>query len=81
VATGSYFLYVVAGILLAGAFAAHVAHTALLASGRRLAAAPAPRSVPAFAGAVGGSFVEEIGLGAGDGTPRSAAGLFAIGLA
>jgi cytochrome c-type biogenesis protein CcsB len=80
-ATSSYFLYVVAGILLAGAFAAHVAHTALLASGRRLAAAPAPRSVPAFAGAVGGSFVEEIGLGAGDGTPRSAAGPFAIGLA
>ena len=80
-ATGSYYLYVVAGILLAGAFAAHVAHTALLASGRRLAAALAPRSVPAFAGAVGGSFVEEMEVGAGDGTPRSAAGPFAIGLA
>ncbi len=80
-ATGSYYLYVVAGILLAGAFAAHVAHTALLASGHRLAAALAPRSVPAFAGAVGGSFVEEMEVGAGDGTPRSAAGPFAIGLA
>jgi len=81
VATGSYYLYVVAGILLAGAFAAHVAHTALLASGRRLAATLAPRSVPTFAGAVSGSFVEEMQLGAGDGTPRSAAGPFAIGLA
>ena len=79
-ATGSYYLYVVAGILLAGAFAAHVAHTALLASGRRLAAALAPRGVPAFAGAVGGSFVEEMRLGAGHRTPSSAAGPVAIGL-
>ena len=82
-ATGSYYLYVVAGILLVGAFAAHVAHTVLLASGRRLAAVLAPRSVPAFAGVVGGSFVEEMELGDGDGegAPGSAAGPFAIGLA
>lgn len=80
-ATGSYYLYVVAGILLVGAFAAHVAHTVLLASGRRLVAALAPRSVPAFAGVVGGSFVEEMELGDGEGTPLSAAGPFAIGLA
>ena len=80
-ATGSHYLYVVAGILLVGAFAAHVAHTVLLASGRRLAAALAPGRVPAFAGAVGGSFVKEMDLGADDGAPRSAAGPFAIGLA
>ena len=80
-ATGSYYLYVVAGILLAGAFAAHVAHTVLLASGRRLAAILAPRAMPAFGGAVGGSFVEEMDAGTGDGSPTSAAGPFAIGLA
>jgi cytochrome c-type biogenesis protein CcsB len=80
-ATGSYYLYVVAGILLVGAFSAHVAHTVLLANGRRLAAALAPRGVPAFAGAVGGSFVEEMELGDADGSPRSAAGPFAIGMA
>ena len=80
-ATGSYYLYVVAGILLVGAFAAHVAHTVLLASGRRLVAALAPRSMPAFAGLVGGSFVEEMELGDGEGSPGSAAGPFAIGLA
>ena len=32
-ATASYYLYVVAGLLLVGAFAAHVAHTTLLALG------------------------------------------------
>ncbi len=80
-ATGSYYLYVVAGILLAGAFAAHVAHTVLLADGRRLAAILAPRPMPAFGGAVGGSFVEEMEAGAGNGSPTSAAGPFAIGLA
>ncbi len=82
-ATGSFYLYVVAGLLLAGAFAAHVAHTVLLANGRRLAAALAPRNVPMFAGVVGGSFVEEMDLGTrdGSGSQRSAAGPFAIGLA
>ena len=80
-ASGSYYLYVVAGILLVGAFAAHVAHTVLLATGRRLAAAFVPRSAPAFAGAVGGSFVEELEVGDREGAPGSAAGPFAIGLA
>jgi cytochrome c-type biogenesis protein CcsB len=80
-ATGSYYLYVVAGILLVGAFAAHVAHTVLLATGRRVVAALAPLGAPAFAGAVGGSFVEELESGDGQGAPRSAAGPFAIGLA
>ena len=83
-ATASYYLYVVAGLLLAGAFAAHVAHATLLATGRRLAAALAPARAPAFAGAVGGSFVAEVdatpddAAGAG---PRTAAAPFAIGLA
>jgi cytochrome c-type biogenesis protein CcsB len=81
VATGSYYLYVVAGILLVGAFAAHVAHTVLLAGGRRLAASLAPRRAPAFGGAVSGSFVEEMEIGDGEDTARSAAGPFAVGLA
>jgi cytochrome c-type biogenesis protein CcsB len=80
-ATGSYYLYVVAGIVLVGAFAAHVAHTVLLAGGRRLAAALAPRSAPAFAGAVSGSFVEGMEVGEGEDAARTAAGPFAIGLA
>lgn len=82
-ATGSFYLYVVAGLLLVGAFGAHVAHATLLATGHRLAAALAPRRAPAFAGAVGGSFVagieatpDEVAAG-----PRTAAGPFAIGLA
>jgi cytochrome c-type biogenesis protein CcsB len=84
VATASFYLYVVAALLLVGAFAGHVAHATLLASGRRLAVALAPRRSPAFAGAVGGSFVADLAatpaddLGAG---PRTAAGPFAIGLA
>jgi cytochrome c-type biogenesis protein CcsB len=80
-ATGSYYLYVVAGIVLVGAFAAHVAHTVLLASGRGLALALVPRRAPAFAGVVGGSFVEGVERGDGEGAPVSAAGPFAIGLA
>jgi len=83
-ASTSYYLYVVAGLLLVGAFAAHVVHATLLAGGRRLATALAPARSPAFAGAVGGSFVAEVeatpedALGSG---PRTAAGPFAIGLA
>lgn len=55
-ATLAFCLYVVAGLLLVGAFAAHVARTTLLAGGRRLAAAARIRQ-PAFAGVVTGSFV------------------------
>jgi cytochrome c-type biogenesis protein CcsB len=83
-AAGSYYLYVVAGLLLVGAFAAHVVHATLLAGGRRLAGALAPRRSPLFAGAVGGSFVAEVAAtptdDAGNG-PRTAAGPFAIALA
>lgn len=81
-ATASYYLYVVALLLLGGAFAAHVAHATLLATGRRLAAVLAPRRA-AFAGAAGGSFVEQLEAGPAHGAtgPRTAAGPFAIGLA
>ncbi len=79
-ATLSFYLYVVAGLLLVGAFAAHVVHITLLAGGRRLAAVTRVRQ-PAFAGVVTGSFVAELDAGPSDGTPRSAAGPFAIGLA
>ncbi len=83
-AVASFYLYVVAGLLLVGAFAAHVAHATLLATGRRLAVSLAPRPSPAFAGAVGGSFAAEVAATPPDGTgagPRSAAAPFAIGLA
>ncbi|MFH0750997.1 MAG: c-type cytochrome biogenesis protein CcsB [Chloroflexota bacterium] len=81
-ATASHYLYVVAGLLLVGAFAAHVAHAALLAAGRRLAAAPTQRPAPAFGGVVGGSFAAEVTASAADDArPRTAAGPFAIGLA
>ena len=83
-ATASYYLYVVAGILLVGTFALHVAHATLLATGHRLAAALSTARTPAFAGVVSGSFAagieatpsehERIG-------PQTAAGPFAIGLA
>jgi cytochrome c-type biogenesis protein CcsB len=82
-ATASYYLYVVAGLLLVGAFATHVAHTALLALGRRVAAI-ATRPAPAFAGAVGGSFAVEVAASAHEdegARGRTAAGPFAIGLA
>ncbi len=82
-ATASYYLYVVAALLLVGAFAAHVAHATLLATGRRLAIALAPRRSPAFAGAVGGSFAAEVAASSADDAaagPRTAVGPFAIGL-
>jgi len=88
----SYYLYVIAGILLTGAFAAHVAHATLLAAGRRTLAALEPvralrgATAPLFAGAVSGSFVMELEAGGDSGrgsgaAPRSAAAPFAIGLA
>ena len=81
-ATASHYLYVVAGLLLVGAFAAHVAHTTLLAAGRSLAAALAPRPSPAFAGVVGGSFVAGLAAPSTDATgPRTVVAPFAIGLA
>ena len=83
-ATASYYLYVVAGLLLVGAFAAHVGHATLLATGRRLAVALAPTPAPAFVGVVSGSFAAEITSARDGGTgsgPRTAAGPFAIGLA
>jgi cytochrome c-type biogenesis protein CcsB len=81
-ATASHYLYVVAGLLLVGAFAAHVAHTTLLAAGRSLAGALVPRPSPAFAGVVGGSFVAGLGAPSTDATgPRTVVAPFAIGLA
>ena len=81
-ATASHYLYVVAGLLLAGAFAAHVAHATLLATGRSLAAALTPRRSPAFAGVVGGSFVTAAAASAAEEAgPRTAAAPYAIGLA
>ena len=81
-ATASHYLYVVAGLLLAGAFATHVAHATLLAAGRGLAAALSPRPSPAFAGVVGGSFAAGVSASPADETGlRTAAGPFAIGLA
>jgi cytochrome c-type biogenesis protein CcsB len=81
-ATASHYLYVVAGLLLVGAFAAHVAHTTLLAAGRSLAATLAPRPSPALAGVVGGSFVAGLGAHSTDATgPRTVVAPFAIGLA
>ena len=81
-ATASYYLYVVAGLLLGGAFAAHVAHATLLAAGRRLAGALAPRPSPAFAGVVSGSFAAGLSESpAEEAGPRTAAAPFAIGLA
>src|SRR5437899_5943375 len=78
-ASGSLVFYSAGGILLALAFMAHVAHAALLANGRRSIALFAPRTTPAFAGVVSGSFAETRSA-----TPatdvRSAAGPFAFGL-
>ena len=81
-ATASHYLYVVAALLLVGAFAAHVAHTTLLAAGRSITAALAPRPSPAFAGIVSGSFVAGLTTSGADRVgPRSTAAPFAIGLA
>jgi cytochrome c-type biogenesis protein CcsB len=81
-ATASHYLYVVAGLLLVGAFAAHVAHATLLAAGRRLATALAPEPSAAFAGVVGGSFAAEASASPADEAgPPTAAAPFAIGLA
>jgi cytochrome c-type biogenesis protein CcsB len=81
-ATASHYLYVVAGLLLVGAFATHVAHATLLAVGRGLAGALTPRPSPVFAGVVGGSFVADASTSrAGEAGPRTAAAPFAIGLA
>jgi len=80
VADGSLILYTVAGILLVLAFGAHVIHAVLLAQGRRIAAALAPRQ-PAFAGVATGSFVESRDAAFAAGLePQSPAGPFAYGL-
>jgi cytochrome c-type biogenesis protein CcsB len=94
VAPASYLLYAIAGLLLAGAFAAHVSHATLLALGhRRPAPAPAPTrtaapSAPDVAAleGVSGSFVTGLRLEAAhrrDAAPptRSAIDSLAIGLA
>ncbi|HEY3072698.1 MAG TPA: cytochrome c biogenesis protein CcsA, partial [Candidatus Limnocylindrales bacterium] len=82
-------LFSIGVIAMALAFAAHVANTVLLANGRRVLAAIAPRQPqPAFAGAVTGSFVERIeerssmGSGglAGDQTSRIAPAALALTL-
>ena len=81
-ATASHYLYVVAGLLLVGAFAAHVAHTTLLAAGRSLVVTLAPRPSPAFAGVVGGSFVAGLAAPPTNAAgPRTVVAPFAIGLA
>jgi len=87
--TLSSYLYVVGGLLLAFSFCAHVVHATLLANGRRLAtptiAPAAPAALPAYAGIVTGSFVDEAGRGrradadARNGSGRTAAGPYAVG--
>ena len=80
-ASASFYLTVVATILLGLAFAAHVAHAVLLASGRRIAVL-APSPAPAFAGIVSGSFVErEAGLPDGSERDHSAVAGIAWALA
>jgi len=70
----SGFLFSLGVIAMALAFAAHVANTVLLANGRRVLPALAPRrQQPAFAGVVTGSFVERVGdAGGGPGLDRPA---------
>src|SRR5436853_630134 len=70
----SGFLFSLGVIAMALAFAAHVANTVLLANGRRVLPAMAPRrQQPAFAGVVTGSFVERVGdAGGGPGLDRPA---------
>jgi len=82
-ATASFYLTVAATLLAAGSFAAHVAHLTLLAGGRRLATALVPAPRPASAGVVGGSFAAELegaSAAAGQASPRTIVGPFAIGL-
>jgi len=82
VATASHYLYIVAGLLLVGAFVAHVAHAMLLAVGRGLVATLPSRTSAAFDGVVGGSFATVISASRATAAgQRSAAGPFAIGLA
>jgi cytochrome c-type biogenesis protein CcsB len=80
VASGSLVFYAAGGILLALAFAAHVAHAALLASGRRTVALLVPAAQPAYAGAVTGSFVEAVSAERTDEGSATAAAPFAFGL-
>lgn len=81
-ATASHYLYIVAGLLLVGAFVAHVAHAMLLAVGRGLVATLPSRTSAAFDGVVGGSFATVISASRATAAgQRSAAGPFAIGLA
>ena len=80
-ASAAFYLVVVGTILLALAFAAHVAHVVLLASGRRVAVTvPAPHV--AYAGVVTGSFAERelVAADPADGD-RSAISSIAWGLA
>jgi cytochrome c-type biogenesis protein CcsB len=75
-ASGAFYLTVVGTILLALAFAAHVAHAVLLASGRRIVVL-APAVANAFAGVVTGSFVERE-AGVPDGTERDSTAIASI---
>lgn len=78
-ASGSLVLYAAGGILLALAFAAHVAHAVLLADGRRTIRLLVPSARPAYAGVVTGSFAEARPTD-GRAATRTGAGPFAFGL-
>lgn len=84
-ATGSFYLYVVAGLLLAFGFVGHVVHAALLAGGRRVAGmslVPAGADATAGPGLVTGSFAEGRALRLEARAPlRSAAGPVGIAFA
>ncbi|MFL5779535.1 MAG: cytochrome c biogenesis protein [Chloroflexota bacterium] len=69
----SSLLFSVGTILTALGFAAHVGHAVMLANGRRVFAVLAPRSQPAYAGVVSGSFVEAQARAAATGPNDSAA--------
>ncbi len=80
-ASAAFYLSVVGTILLALAFAAHVAHAVLLAAGRGIVAL-VPSPAPAFAGVVTGSFVErETSATDGSERDRTAIASVAWGLA
>ncbi len=78
-------LFTIGTVILAVAFAAHIAHAVLLANGRRVAAAAAalaPRpSGPAWAGVATGAFVEARAAAAEAGPPPFAAGSALSGVA